>query len=87
MREKPSGRKSKFDGTIPKVFNVNIPDMFADTYDKITRLSDIDDNQEFLDYCIQVEKVNLEHIKMNKRSIYIRWILTKHVISNLNKVI
>ena len=83
-REKPTGRHPKFEGTIPKVFNVSIPEKFQDIYEKINKLADTDNNQDFLEYCLNMENVDLSKLKMNRRSIYIRWVLAKHTITNLS---
>jgi len=63
-----------------------IPEVFEDCWDKIEILSKIDRNEDFTEYCTEFEKIDLVKKNEGLTGLYIRWILTKHVAENLDKI-
>lgn len=63
-----------------------ISEAFRDTWKKFTELAEIDDDEGFVSYCQEIEKEDLSKKNHSKRGIYIRWILTTHVLQNLSKL-
>ena len=63
-----------------------LPDCFKPAWIKLNVLSASDRNEEFRRYCMEIEEEDLNVKKQGLRGLYIRWILSKHVIKNLNKL-
>lgn len=62
-----------------------IPDSFRDIWNQLNKISKEDNNQDFKNYCIKIEGVELSAKGQGLRGLYIRWILTKHVTDKLLK--
>lgn len=80
------GRPKKYPNRIESNFSCSIPEHFQQTWKRIVKLSNIDINDELKRYCSGVEGENLDNKGQGKRSVYIRWVLTQHVIKNMHKL-
>ena len=60
-----------------------IPDSFRDIWKKLSIIADKNKIEEFKEYCIEVEGEDLDTKGQGIRGLYIRWVLTKHVIENI----
>lgn len=68
--------------------NFYIHPTFEDAWKKITELSKIDKDKGFLEHISKIEGEDVKKSRLQgKRGLYIRWILTKHVMENLSKLI
>lgn len=81
-------KKYKGENAIPSVnANFYMPPPFRKVWDLLTKLSSIDNNEEFIQYIIKVEGEDIKNVRIQgKRGLYIRWILYKHTMKNLHKV-
>jgi len=81
-------RPKKYEKARHTSANFYIHPTFEKTWENIGKLSDIDDNPKFIEY---IESIEGDDVKKNriqgKRGLYIRWILTKHLMANLHKII
>lgn len=65
-----------------------ISDAYKETHDNLRKIFKIDlkDDEKFKKYCLFVEGIDLENYNRSKLGVYIRYILTEHVMKNLNKI-
>lgn len=82
-------RPKKYDSDFStRSANFYIHPTFEDTWKKLTELSKIDKDDNFLKYISKIEGEDVKKSRQQgKRGLYIRWILTKHVFENLNKLV
>jgi len=82
--KKPNWRPKKYEDREATHFSASIPEHFKDTYKKLVKLSEFDLNEDLKTYCSIAEGEDIVKKKQGKLSLYIRWILTKHVIENMH---
>jgi hypothetical protein len=88
MAEKKNNawRPKKYEDREPTAFSCGIPVHFKDTFKRLTELSSVDDNASLRKYCQDVEGEDFDKKGQGKFSIYVRWILTTHIINNFHKL-
>ena len=73
----------------PTKFNASfyIHPTFVNTWKKLTELAASDDNEEFNKYINEIEGEDVRsNRQQGKRGLYLRWIITRHVIKNISKL-
>lgn len=83
MSEKKLGRPKKYEERPKSILNINICSPWKEYYEKLLKLSEVDKNEDFIEYCRTTEDIDINKKEKNKLSAYCRWILTKHVMENL----
>lgn len=63
-----------------------ISESFRENWDIICKLSNVDNDQDFLDYCSNIEEINVKERKSGRRNLYVRWILSEFVLANQDKL-
>lgn len=66
--------------------SIFIPKEFRPHWKVFCQLADSDQDQNFLDYCTQVERLNMEKRGRGRRGLYLRWLITSHVLDNQHKL-
>ena len=82
--DKKTGRPKKYINTGRIAIVINIINPWRDTAVKLEKLSEVDVNEDFKKYCDEIEGTDLEKKGPNKLSTYCRWVLSNHVVNNLN---
>lgn len=86
----PDGKPKKYEGRIPVTTSLYLPEPFRKFYKKIISLSQVDEDEEFKEYCSEFEGFSLDRKKNEEgkgvRQAYMRWILSKHVMKNIHKL-
>lgn len=65
------------------VYSFYISESFAPIFAEIRKLAETDDDPDFIEYCISIERMDSHKKSQRKRSktaLYLSWILTKHLL-------
>jgi len=85
--KKNSWRPKKYEDVVPTHFSSNIPPYFRDTWKNFLKLHEADkDNVDFLNFLQTVEEDEKPNVMTGKISKRLRWLITKYVIDNFNKL-
>lgn len=84
-----AGRPVKYENTEKINVSFGIPQHFREIYKLFEKLAwDNRSNESFISYCKETEGVDITKLNFKNqkgvRSMYLRWIMSDHVLSNLN---
>lgn len=80
------GRPKKYPERNETSYSIYISEPFKETWKKLKKLALVDQDENFKKYCKQIEGQDIDEKSEGKFNLYIRWILTTHLIKNLNKL-
>lgn len=66
--------------------SIFVPDSFRPHWDAFCKLAETDQDPNFLEYCAQIEKLNMNTRERGRRGLYTRWLITSYVIDNQHKL-
>lgn len=79
------GRNPKFRNKDWCMTSFYISEPFKKVWRALDKISHIDKNPGFIQYCKIIEKIDLDKKGQGIRGLYIRWVLTEHFKNYLSK--
>jgi len=86
-KDNQKGRPKKFENRDRSSISIGIPYLYKDMLKKMEMLIEKNiNNEEFIEYCKLIEDVEIKSLKSGKEGIYWRWVMSQHVLDNLDKL-